>query len=165
MSDVLCIYYSRSGHTRRAVKEIAEALDAEIVAISDERDRSGWKGYLRSGMDAMKTSTKPLRPFETAKPLEEYKLVIVGTPVWGGRCSSPIRGLLKRRGLEMSRVAYVLTRSSNRRSVSVYDQMDLYTAEKHILEVSLQPGSVGYTFWRDKFISDVQQYLESGHVG
>lgn len=44
MSDILCIYYSRTGHTRRAVKEIAEALDAEIVAITDGRDRSGWKG-------------------------------------------------------------------------------------------------------------------------
>ena len=53
MSDILCIYYSRTGHTRRAVKEIAEALDAEIVAITDGRDRSGWKGYLRSGMDAL----------------------------------------------------------------------------------------------------------------
>ena len=165
MSDVLCIYYSRSGHTRRAVKEIAEALDAEIVAISDERDRSGWKGYLRSGMDAMKTSTKPLRPFETAKPLEEYKLVIVGSPVWAGRMASPIRSLLKRRGLELHRVAYVVTRSSTQRSEEVYDQMDLYTAEKHLLEVSLQPGSVGYTFWKDKFITDVQKYLETGHVG
>ena len=28
MSDILCIYYSRTGSTRRAVKEIAEALDA-----------------------------------------------------------------------------------------------------------------------------------------
>ena len=67
MSDILCIYYSRTGNTRRAVEEIAGALDAEVVAITDDRDRSGWKGYLRSGMDAMKTSTKPLRPFETAK--------------------------------------------------------------------------------------------------
>ena len=33
MSDILCIYYSRTGHTRRAVKEIAEALGAEITAI------------------------------------------------------------------------------------------------------------------------------------
>ena len=37
MSDILCIYYSRTGNTRRAVKEIAEALDAEIVAITDGR--------------------------------------------------------------------------------------------------------------------------------
>ena len=145
--------------------EIADAVGAEIVAIDDGADRNGWRGRLRAGKDAMRRTTAPLKPFTTQRNIEDYKLVIVGTPVWGGRCSSPIRGLLKRRGLEMSRVGYVLTRSSNRRCESVYDQMDLYTAEKHILEVSLQPGSVGYTFWRDKFISDVQKYLETGHVG
>lgn len=101
MSDILCIYYSRTGHTRRAVKEIAEALGAEITAITDDCDRSGWRGYMRCGMDAMKTSTRPLQPFETEKPLGAYKLVIVGSPVWAGRCASPIRALLKRRGLEM----------------------------------------------------------------
>ena len=79
MSDILCIYYSRTGHTRRAIKEIAEALDAEVTAITDDTDRSGWRGYIRCGMDAMKTSTKPLQPFRTEKPLEEYKLVIVGS--------------------------------------------------------------------------------------
>jgi len=105
MSDILCIYYSRTGHTRRAIKEIAEALDAEVTAITDDTDRSGWRGYIRCGMDAMKTSTKPLQPFRTEKPLEEYKLVIVGSPVWAGRCASPIRALLKRRGLEMGSVA------------------------------------------------------------
>ena len=151
MSDILCIYYSRTGNTRRAVEEIAGALDAEVVAITDDRDRSGWKGYLRSGMDAMKTSTKSLRPFETAKPLEEYKLVIV---------ASPIRALLKRRGLEMHRVAYVLTRGSDRRSQEVYDQMDLYTAEKRLFAVSLRPGSEGYDFWRTDFIQNVQRWLE-----
>ena len=26
-------------------------------------------------------------------------------------------------------------------------------------EASLRPGSVGYVFWRDKFIQDVQRYL------
>ena len=34
MSDILCIYYSRTGHTRRAVKEIAEALGAEITTTA-----------------------------------------------------------------------------------------------------------------------------------
>ena len=156
MSDILCIYYSRTGNTRRAVKEIAEALDAEIVAITDGRDRSGWKGYLRSGMDAMKLSTKPLNPFETARPLEEYRLVIVGSPVWAG----PIRSLLKRRGLELHRVAYVVTRSTEQRSEEVYDQMDLYTAEKRLFAVSLRPGSEGYEFWRNDFVQNVQRWLE-----
>ena len=48
MSDVLCIYYSFSGNTRRAMKEIADAVGAEIVAIDDGADRNGWRGRLRA---------------------------------------------------------------------------------------------------------------------
>ena len=160
MSDVLCIYYSFSGNTRRAMKEIADAVGAEIVAIDDGADRNGWRGRLRAGKDAMRRSTAPLKPFTTERNIEDYKLVIVGTPVWGGRCSSPIRGLLKRRGLEMSRVAYVLTRACEKRYEEIYDQMDRYTAEKHVIGGTLRVGSVGYPFWRDKFIQEAQRYLE-----
>ena len=79
--------------------------------------------------------------------------------MWAGRCASPVRGLLKRRGQELSRVAYVLTRGSDKRYEEVYRQMDSYTAQPHLLEASLRSGSVGYVFWRDKFIQDVQRYL------
>lgn len=160
MSDILCIYYSRTGYTRRAMKEIAELLGAEVTAITDDTERDGWRGYLRCGMDAMKTSTRPLRPFQTEKPIEDYKLVIVGTPVWAGRCASPVRALLKRRGLEMKNVAYVVTRGAVQRSEEVYEQMDMYTAAPHCLAVSLRPGSEGYEFWRNDFVQNVRRYLE-----
>ena len=54
MSDVLCLYYSRSGRTKKAMLEIAGALDAELVEIHDAVERSGWTGWLRCGMDSMK---------------------------------------------------------------------------------------------------------------
>ena len=161
MSDILCIYYSRTGHTWNAVCEIADALDAETVQITDDRDRSGWRGYIRCGMDAMKTSTRPLLPFQTEKPLSEYRLVIIATPVWAGRCASPIRALLKRRGLELSNVAYVVTRSTTQRSEEVYGQMDMYTAQPHCLAVSLRPGSEGYEFWRNDFVQNVRRWLDN----
>ena len=160
MRDVLCIYYSRTGNTKRVMETIAKEMDAELLALTDGVERSGLRGWLRSGMDAMKLSTKPLNPFETAKPLEEYRLVIVGSPVWAGRMASPIRSLLKRRGLELHRVAYVVTRSTEQRSEEVYDQMDLYTAEKRLFAVSLRPGSEGYEFWRNDFVQNVQRWLE-----
>ena len=160
MRDVLCIYYSRTGNTKRVMETIAKEMDAELLALTDGVERSGLRGWLRSGMDAMKLSTKPLNPFETARPLEEYKLVIVGSPVWAGRMASPIRSLLKRRGLELHRVAYVVTRSTEQRSEEVYDQMDLYTAEKRLFAVSLRPGSEGYEFWRNDFVQNVQRWLE-----
>ena len=33
MSDILCLYYSRSGNTRQTMAEIAEALEAELVEL------------------------------------------------------------------------------------------------------------------------------------
>ena len=160
MSELLCLYYSRTGHTRDAALEIAEALGAEAVEITDGVDYSGAGGFLRAGRSAMASKTLPLEPYETQRPLHEYRLVILATPVWAGRCASPIRGLLKRRGLEMERVAYVLTRASGKRYEEVYEQMDQYTAKKHVLAVSLRPGDTGYSFWRDGFIQDVRRYLE-----
>lgn len=159
MSDVLCIYYSRTGKTRRAMEEIAAALDAELVEITDGQDRSGWRGFLRSGMEAMRHSTRPLQHFETGKPLEEYRLVVIGTPVWAGRCSSVIRAFLKRRGLEPKRVAYVITRDSDHHYEEVYDQMDQYTAAPHLFAHSLRVGEVGYEFWRDKFVQEAKAFL------
>ena len=160
MSDILCLYYSRTGRTAAAMSEIARALDAELVEITDGVDRSGWRGYLRAGKEAMRRSTHPLAPYATEKPLGEYSLVIVGTPVWAGRCSSPIRGLLKRRGLELERVAYVLTRGSGHRYGEIFGQMDQYTAQKHMAAVSLRPGSVGYAFWRDRFVEEIRRCME-----
>ena len=88
MSDVLCIYFSRTGNTRKAMEEIAEALGAELVEITDGVDRSGWGGWMRSGLDAMRRTTLRNKPFQTERPLKDYRLVILGTPVWAGRCSS-----------------------------------------------------------------------------
>ena len=159
MKDVLCIYYSRTGKTKKAMEEIAAALDAELVAITDGQDRTGFKGFMRSGMEAMRRSTRPIQPFETERNLEDYRLVVLGTPVWAGRCSSVIRALLKRRGLEMKRVAYLLTRDSDKRYEEIYEQMDQYVAKPHIAGGSVRVGDVGYAFWRDKFIQEVKAFL------
>lgn len=84
MSDILCIYYSRTGNTKKAMEEIAAALDAELAELRDNADRSGWRGWLRCGLDAMRKDTRPVAPLETARPLGDYRLVILGTPVWAG---------------------------------------------------------------------------------
>ena len=127
MSDVLCMYYSRTGHTKKTMEEIAQALDAELAEISDGMDRSGALGVLRSGLDAMRRTTRPIKSFQPRRPLESYRLVIVGSPIWAGRCSSVVRGFLKQYGKMISNAAYVVTRGSEDRNEDVFDQMDLYT--------------------------------------
>ena len=159
MKDVLCIYYSRTGKTKQAMEEVAQALNAELVEITDGQDRTGFKGFMLSGMEAMRKSTRPLQPFTTERPLEDYRLVVIGTPVWAGRCSSVVRALLKRRGFEMRRVAYLLTRDSDKRYEEIYDQMDQYVSRPRIAAGSVRVGDVGYTYWRDWFVREIKSYL------
>ncbi len=159
MSDILCLYYSRTGKTRAVMQDVAEALDAELVEITDGIDRSGALGFFMSGIDAMRRGTHKTQPFHTEKDLEDYKLVILGSPIWAGRCSSVIRGFLKRRGLELQNVAYVLTRSSEHKDEDIFDQMDLYTANKRLAAVSVCYDNIGYHFWRDQFISEAKNVI------
>ena len=159
MSDILCIYYSRTGHTKKAMEEIAEALGAETVEIRDAVERGGFKGALRCGLDAMRKTTQPLSHYETEQPLGKYRLVIVGTPVWAGRCSSVVRTFLKEHGRELKNAAYVVTRSSEGKFEEVYDQMDLYVPRGHRTAVSLRADSVGYSFWQEEFLRQVREFL------
>ena len=159
MSDVLCIYYSRTGSTRAAMEEIARELGAELVELRDGVNRSGARGWLRCGMDAMRRTCPQAEKPETKRPLSDYRLVIIGSPVWAGRCSSVARSFLKQYGKELQNAAYVLLRGSEDKNEEVYDQMDLYTAQPHAAAVSLRSGSVGYTFWQEEFLRQVRELL------
>lgn len=163
MSDVLCIYYSRTGNTKKAIEEIAQSLDAETVQIADAAERGGWQGFLRCGLDAVRRQSAPLLHFETDRPLEKYRLVIVGTPIWAGRCSSVVRSFLKSYGDKIGNVAYVVTRSGEGKFQEVYQQMDGYVPRKHVLAVSLRANSVGYCFWEEEFLRQVRDFLSSQH--
>lgn len=159
MSDILCVYYSRTGRTKQTMEEIGDALGAEVIRIADNVPRNGWVGWLRCGLDAMRRDTAPIETFAPERPLGNYRLVIIGTPVWAGRCSSVVRSFLKTYGKAMNSTAYVVTRGSEGRFEEIYQQMDLYTAEPHKLAVSLRPKAVGYHFWQEDFLRRVKDYM------
>ena len=159
MSDVLCIYYSRTGSTRAAMEEIARELGAELVELRDGVNRSGARGWLRCGMDAMRRTCPQAEKPETKRPLSDYRLVIIGSPVWAGRCSSVARSFLKQYGKELQNAAYVLLRGSEDKNEEVYDQMDLYAPCGHRAAVSLRSGSVGYAFWQEEFLRQTRDFL------
>jgi flavodoxin len=159
-NNVLCMYYSRTGRTKKAMEDIARVLGAELVELRDGVDRSGWGGWIRCGLDAMRKSTRPVK-YQTKFPLTDYRLVIIGTPVWAGRCSSVVRGFLKQHGRELRNASYVLTRGSEDKNEEIYEQMDLYTPCGHRTAVSLRPDSVGFAFWQEEFLRQTREFLQS----
>lgn len=167
MPYILCLYYSRTGTTETLIREIAQELGCEMVRLEDGVDRSGLGGWLRSGMQAMSRRLPPVKKPKTSLPLSVYDLVIIGTPVWAGRCSAPVRSFLMEYGEELRRVAYVITRGSEAHYEEVFEQMDLYVRAPHVSAVSIRPNAVGSTFWRDEFLTSIRGGGKegSGHAG
>ncbi len=91
MKKALVTFYSRTGTTRRVAYEIAEELDADLDEIVSVQNHKGVSGYLLSAFESL-TKGSPI--IQTTRSPSDYSLVIVGTPVWMGSISSPIRTYL-----------------------------------------------------------------------
>ncbi len=108
----LVVYYSLKGHTKKAAELIAAPLSAELEEIREIRSRKGLWGFLRSGREAATGFAAPVLPAEHRA--EEYDLVVVATPVWAGRPSSPVNGFLAQHGKNIARLGVVLTHADKK---------------------------------------------------
>ena len=86
MSKTLVAYFSASGVTARAAKEIAQAVDADLYEI---RPAEPYTDADLNWMDKKSRSTREMndpacRPAiaEPAEHMEQYDTVFVGFPIW-----------------------------------------------------------------------------------
>jgi flavodoxin len=107
MSKVLVICFSRSGNTRAFGAAIAERLHADFEAITEPNDRSGVSGYIRSLIDAVFTRSVRIDPPQHDVSL--YDIVIVGTPIWAGTVSAPVRTWLALHRRKLPHLAFFCT--------------------------------------------------------
>jgi flavodoxin len=103
----LVIFYSRTGTTRKLAQEISKNLKCNIEEIFDTKNRQGLFGYLRSGRDAMSKRFTRIKPI-TKNP-SKYDFIIIGTPVWVGTMSTPIRTYLYENRNNFKKIAFFCT--------------------------------------------------------
>ncbi len=107
MSRVLVVYYSRTGRTENVAEHLADRSGAHIEAIRESRGRLGLLGYFRSAREALKRKYAPITPM--LHDLGDYEIVLLGTPVWAGHVSSPMRACLEANKGAFRRVAFFCT--------------------------------------------------------
>ncbi|MGZ7117051.1 MAG: flavodoxin family protein [Methanobacterium sp.] len=88
----LVVFYSRTGTTRRVAEEISENLDGDMEELRDKQNRSGAAGYMRSLINALRRTPADLEDIKNDPSI--YELVIIGTPIWAGKISTPIRAYI-----------------------------------------------------------------------
>jgi flavodoxin len=107
VSSVLTIYFSRTGATRKIAEEIQARCGGELEPIEEPRSRAGIVGYFRSAREALNRTTSEIRPAKLHPG--NFDLVILGTPVWAGHMSSPLRAYLEAHKGELKQVAFFCT--------------------------------------------------------
>jgi menaquinone-dependent protoporphyrinogen IX oxidase len=107
MKKTLVVFYSRSGYTRRLARQIAAACDADLEELLLARSRLGWGGYVRSALEALTRTPSRLVPLEYDP--SNYELVVIGTPIWVWRPSSPIRAYVAQHADAFKHVAFFCT--------------------------------------------------------
>jgi len=103
----LVVFYSRTGITKKLAQEISKNLKCNIEEIFDTKNRQGIFGYLKSGRDAMSKRFTRLKPI-TKNP-SKYDLIILGTPVWVGTLSTPIRTYIHENRDNFKKIAFFCT--------------------------------------------------------
>lgn len=89
---VLVVFFSRTGTTRRLAGALAGMMSADIEEICDFTERRGALGYLRCVIDSWRK--RPAEIVPAGLDPSQYDLVLVGTPVWAGAVSAPVRAYL-----------------------------------------------------------------------
>lgn len=90
------VFYSLSGNTQAAAKEIAEGIGADLIELKLVKpfptEKS--KQLALGGMQAM-FGMKPAIQ-ELSKNIKEYDVLILGTPIWAVTIAAPVHSFLNK---------------------------------------------------------------------
>lgn len=140
---LLVVFYSRTGTTRRVAETLSETLRCDIEEIFDEKSREGILGWLRAGRDAGASSLTEIKEIENDPA--SYDVVIIGTPVWNGTVSTPIRTYIHQQKGSFKRLAFFLTQDSPLsadRESRTFQEMSAVAGKQPIALLSLRRGDV-----------------------
>lgn len=154
--STLVVYYSRTGTTKKLAQILAEKINADLEEIKGQEDRSGLKGYLKSGKEAAKKELPNIQA--SKKKVENYDLVIIGTPVWVGTIASPVRTYIVNSLGNFNEVAFFTTQGSSKKQ-KVFKEMEKLMEKKSIAGLQLCTKDVMNDNFEEKLNAFVKKII------
>ena len=135
----LVVFYSRTGTTKKVGNALAELLQCDSEELIDTKKRNGLLGFIRSGRDANSHKLTVLEPL--IHDPELYDLVALGTPVWGGSISSPMRTYITTNKSKFNRVAFFCTQGGTENE-RLFSDMEALCGKKPASVLALRGADV-----------------------
>lgn len=108
MPNVLVVYFSETGHTARAAKDVARRLGGDLERILPVASRR--KSKLAKMFAALLRREEAVHV--PAKDPADYRTVVIATPVWAGRLPPPVRSYLAKTRGHIRDAGFIATSSS-----------------------------------------------------
>lgn len=121
--QALVVYYSRGGTTRKIAEELSKELKCDIEEIQDTANRSGPVGWLSCARQARAAALTKLQPIKNDP--SKYDLVIIGTPVWAGHVSTPVRTYIADNKDKLKKVSFLVTENARGDEATIKDMEEL----------------------------------------
>ena len=101
----LIIFYSYEGNTRFIAQTMAKAINADILELKPKKDMKskGFMKYVWGGRKVVFKQKPELEPFNVN--LDDYDLLVFGTPVWAFTFTPALRSFFSRFSVEHKKVA------------------------------------------------------------
>jgi len=100
------VYFSLEGNTRFAAERIAEELRADLIPLLTVKKypANGFGKYFWAGKSASFREAPALEPYRF--DADRYDVILLGTPIWAGTFSPPLRTSLRANPMAGRKIAF-----------------------------------------------------------
>lgn len=133
------VYYSLSGNTKKLGDLLAAKLSADKTRIEEKHKNDSLLTMLRLIFQVLLNKPSQISPLELEP--SQYDLVILGTPVWMERLSSPMRALISQEKSNLKNVAFFCTEDSAGGS-AVFEVMSKLCGKKPIATLEITQNDI-----------------------
>lgn len=155
------VYYSMSDNTDYVAKYIKERLDVDLIRLVPKKEypNKGFKKFFWRGKSAVMGETPPLEPYDFSN---KYDLIIIGSPIWAGTFTPPIRTFIKdnKEILKDKKIAVYFTHSGGGSNKAIVKLKELIGIDNLIANLSLIDPKDKQSNDKDKQIEDFIELLK-----
>ena len=120
--DVLVVYFSRMGYTKKVAYEEAEKQKADILELKAKEKTENTSGFWWCGRYGMHKWRMPI--YDIDVDLKAYKKVIIVSPIWVFNVSAPIREFCYKYSENINSVEYIFVHFMNTKFENVANEVD-----------------------------------------
>ena len=121
----LFIYYSFTGNGDLVAKKLNKSCDIRKVKVKKELPKSFFLQMMVGGFRALINYKDKLVDFDNN--IEKYDEIIIGSPIWSDRLSTPIATVLNNLNLNNKKVTFILYSGGGQAQTAVNFIKDNYS--------------------------------------